>query len=186
MSEHNHNHHHDHDHTSIEQQEAPSADHQNQMDLSMTHEQNSMHSMMNMVFHFGSSETILFGFWRISSVFGLLFSLALIVASCFLLEFVRWYRLFRKKEQATEALSSRRRQTIQERLNPNLALDVVLHIVQLTLSYFLMLIVMTFNVWLCMGVVIGEALARSIIHLFFPHLDLISQTLATADENCCG
>ena len=67
MSEHNHNHH--HDHTSIEQQEAPS-DHQNQMDSSMTHEQNSMHSMMNMVFHFGSSETILFGFWRISSVFG--------------------------------------------------------------------------------------------------------------------
>lgn len=32
-----------------------------------------------------------------------------------------------------------------------------LHIVQVTLSFLLMLIFMTYNVWLCSGVVIGAA-----------------------------
>jgi copper transporter 1 len=32
-----------------------------------------------------------------------------------------------------------------------------LHIVQIVLSYFLMLIFMTYNVWLCLSVVIGAA-----------------------------
>lgn len=49
---------------------------------------------------------------------------------------------------------------------------------------FYQLIVMTFNIWLCIAVVLGEALARALLHLFFPQLDLISETLATS-EDCC-
>lgn len=37
------------------------------------------------------------------------------------------------------------------------AFQTCLHIVQITLSYFLMLIFMTYNIWLCIAVVLGAA-----------------------------
>lgn len=153
--------------------------------LGQKHEHN-MHMMMgmNMAFHFGTNETILFGFWHISSAIGLFFSSILIIAFCFFLEFVRWYRLFHKKQYTTEILTNHIQQTVLEKLNLNFLVDITLHIIQLALSYFLMLIVMTFNIWLCIAVVLGEALARALLHLFFPQLDLISETLATS-EDCC-
>ena len=35
------------------------------------------------------------------------------------------------------------------------AIQTILHMLQVTLSYFLMLIFMTFNGWLCIAVVLG-------------------------------
>lgn len=36
--------------------------------------------------------------------------------------------------------------------------QTLLHMVQITVSYLLMLVVMTFNVWLCLSVVAGAGL----------------------------
>lgn len=40
--------------------------------------------------------------------------------------------------------------------------DSILHTIQLTLSYVLMLLFMTFNVWICIATVLGEVFARLI------------------------
>ena len=37
-----------------------------------------------------------------------------------------------------------------------------LHMVQMTLAYFLMLIVMTYNTWLCLSVIFGSTLGNQI------------------------
>jgi hypothetical protein len=63
--------------------------------------------------------------------------------------------------------------------------DAALHAVQLTLSYMLMLVFMTFNVWLCLAVVAGEVLARLMLSFFFPHLDFFV-TFLGAEQPCCG
>ena len=39
----------------------------------------------------------------------------------------------------------------------------VLHMIQLTLAYFLMLIVMTYNTWLCMAVVLGSTVGYFLV-----------------------
>lgn len=38
------------------------------------------------------------------------------------------------------------------------AIQTLLHIIQVTVSYMLMLVFMTYNVWLCLAVVIGAGL----------------------------
>ena len=42
-------------------------------------------------------------------------------------------------------------------------LSTILHLVQISLAYILMLIVMTFNTWLCLAVVIGSTLGYFLI-----------------------
>ena len=65
-------------------------------------------------------------------------------------------------------------------------IDMCLHAIQLTLSYMLMLIFMTFNIWLCVSVVLGEVLARMILSLFFPTMDLFVTFFGASVEPCCG
>jgi hypothetical protein len=65
--------------------------------------------------------------------------------------------------------------------------DVSMHAIQLTLSYMLMLVFMTFNIWLCFAVIFGEVLARVLLSLFFPQLDLFVTFFGAASaEPCCG
>uniref|UniRef100_A0A183BPA7 Copper transport protein n=1 Tax=Globodera pallida TaxID=36090 RepID=A0A183BPA7_GLOPA len=111
-----------------------------------------------MFFHFGVNETILFGFWRTNSALGIFLSCLAILALCFGLEFVRWFRLSRKR--ALYQASSRQSSSVQLTNNGQadaetrrtrlmaVSADASLHAIQLTLSYLLMLIFMTFNVWL--------------------------------------
>lgn len=63
--------------------------------------------------------------------------------------------------------------------------DGGLYAIQLTLSYLLMLVFMTFNVWLCFAVIIGEVLARITLTFLFPKLEQLSNTFLTT-ETCCG
>jgi hypothetical protein len=115
------------------------------------------------------------------------------------MEFIRWFRLYRKKqhviEQAQNGQLGRRlvfyvyiigcMVNYHCRLDLNLLGDGSLHAVQLTLSYMLMLVFMTFNVWLCASVILGEVLSRIIFSLFFPQLERLNDALAT-NETCCG
>ncbi len=48
-------------------------------------------------------------------------------------------------------------------------LQTVLHVVQLMISYILMLVVMTYNVYLCLGVVLGAGVGY---YLFFREVPL--------------
>lgn len=142
--------------------------------------------MMSMTFHGGCNEVILFDFWKISTVGGLIGSMV----GCFLLgilyEGLKFYREFlmargfssvpynnvavsaesseREGDEASVVSSSpnsRPRSSVRV-LRTNLfsrahAFQTFLHLVSLTLSYFLMLIAMTFNSWLFGSVVGGLA-----------------------------
>ncbi|CAI5450188.1 unnamed protein product [Caenorhabditis angaria] len=139
--------------------------------------EHSMPSMHSMSFHFGTQETILFDFWKIESVGGLIFSSLIIFLIAFLMESIRFFRAFRKAQKPSASASPTKFQpTIPDLIDP------VLQAAQLGLAYFLMLIFMTFNVWICVVTVVGEVLSHLFYNAIFPFLYSGATNLA---ENHC-
>ncbi|XP_051167061.1 high affinity copper uptake protein 1-like isoform X1 [Leptopilina boulardi] len=141
----------------------------------------SMHGMMMMYFHGGYSETILFESWKISSIGGLIGSIIGIIIMAALYEGLKYYReyLFWRTYNALQYRSVTMPQEKNVVAEDNRVVHMVgevihkqpptmlswmhtfqtfLHIIQIVLSYFLMLIFMTYNVWLCFAVVLGAAI----------------------------
>jgi len=147
--------------------------------------------MMKMYFHGGYNEVILFDFWRISSVGGLIGSMI----GCFLLgvlyEGLKFFREFLLRQEyrssgysnvspspestmgdgsdSINSIEPAVRVSGQERdkssikiIQTNLfsrghILQTFLQLIQVVLSYSLMLIFMTYNTWLCAAVGLGAA-----------------------------
>ncbi|KHJ75391.1 hypothetical protein OESDEN_24993, partial [Oesophagostomum dentatum] len=59
---------------------------------------------------------------------------------------------------------------LEPKVSSFVLVDALLHLVQITLSYCLMLIFMTFNVWLCLAVLLGEVISRLFFNILFPSL----------------
>lgn len=146
------------------------------------HQDHSTHSMgHSMTFHFGFTEKILFDCWQTTSPATLFASCLGILILSSLYEGLKYFReyLFWKsynnnvQYRAVEIpanknvvrddqvvtmvgeVITKQPMSMFSRMH---ALQTLLHIVQLTISYLLMLIFMTFNVWLCLSVVLGAAL----------------------------
>ncbi|XP_015605806.1 high affinity copper uptake protein 1 isoform X2 [Cephus cinctus] len=129
-----------------------------------------MHGM-SMFFHGGFCETVLFESWKVSSVGGLIGSFIGILIMAALYEGLKYYReyLFWKTYNALQYRSvtmpqeknvvAEDNQVVQPTMFSWMhGFQTFLHIVQIVLSYFLMLIFMTYNVWLCIAVVLGAAI----------------------------
>lgn len=130
----------------------------------------SMDNMhMAMYFHTGFTETILFKDWAVSSVAGMVGSVVGVFFMAALYEALKYFRehLFRlhfsSMSYSSVAVTGRDGRTLTEVHQivrnrivswPHL-LQTFLHMVQMVISYFLMLIFMTYNVWLCLGVILG-------------------------------
>uniref|UniRef100_A0A069DP13 Copper transport protein n=1 Tax=Panstrongylus megistus TaxID=65343 RepID=A0A069DP13_9HEMI len=141
--------------------------HSGQMDR-MT---NMGHMGMQMYFHFGLNETILFSFWETSSAEGLIgsmigiFFLALLYEGLkYFREFLFWknysslqYRTVQGPSPKPNAEESNTRVVKPSLFSKHHILQTFLHIIQVFVSYLLMLIFMTYNVWLCIAVVLGAA-----------------------------
>jgi len=165
------------------------------MQQSASSEQHGMHQMgmmdMAMSFHGGCKETILFDFWKISDIGGLIGSMV----GCFLLgilyEGLKFYRelLLRRAYQTAQYNSVPRENSeasvttaadsgdsitvaVTDRQGPargglrvicfsmfssSHLVQTLLHLLQVVLSYFLMLVAMTYNTWL-FGAVAGGAM----------------------------
>ncbi|XP_057326985.1 high affinity copper uptake protein 1 isoform X2 [Microplitis mediator] len=134
------------------------------------HGMQGMHMMM-MYFHFGYDETILFESWKISTLGGLIGSMIGIIIMAALYEGLKYYReyLFWKtyntlQYRSVTAPPEKNPTTEDSRVvQPTMlswmhTFQTLLHIIQIILSYFLMLIFMTYNVWLCVAVVLGAAI----------------------------
>ncbi|XP_018804235.1 PREDICTED: high affinity copper uptake protein 1 isoform X2 [Bactrocera latifrons] len=146
----------------------------------------AMHHMMSMAFHFGYNETVLFSWWKFDSIMGLIGSMIAIFVMAVLYEGLKYYReyLFWKTynlleyrpvtgpqrnpedpQRSTPSTSASPVQYVGEvihkqpptMLSLNHFYQTGLHILQVTLSFMLMLIFMTYNVWLCIAVVLGAA-----------------------------
>ncbi|PAV76213.1 hypothetical protein WR25_17554 [Diploscapter pachys] len=133
------------------------------------------HSMMMnhaMAFHFGAHETILFDFWRTSNGIEMFFSCIGVIAICILHQTVIFLRNLKKSQQSHENLTNG---DVKRRFQPSVIkfafADCAIYFIQLLLAYVLMLIFMTFNVYLCLSVLIGEILGRFVFLLFFPEVE---------------
>ncbi|GMS85731.1 hypothetical protein PENTCL1PPCAC_7906, partial [Pristionchus entomophagus] len=105
---------------------------------------------------------------------GMILSCIVVVLLCFVMEATRWSRL---KREAANKLNSASGIPV----TPHRLVDACMHAVQLTISYFLMLVFMTFNVWLCVATVVGEVVARLLFTCFLP----VEGAPASADTSCC-
>lgn len=63
--------------------------------------------------------------------------------------------------------SLKHRYNFRPQITVALCLETVMHAIQLTIGYILMLLFMTFNVWICIAVVLGEVIGRFIFSAFF-------------------
>jgi copper transporter 1 len=122
-----------------------------------------------MYFHAGEEATILFAFWKISEIGGLLASMVVVFLMAFSYEALKFYRehLYRHSFQTVQyntvslpvengACIKETHKTVQVKMFSWMhGWQTVLHVVQVVLSYFLMLIFMTYNIWLCLAVALG-------------------------------
>lgn len=137
-------------------------DHGDSGDMDMSHG-------MSMAFHFSTSETVLFEDWKfttvgglIGSMIGIFFMAAIYEGLKYFREYLFWrtynalqYRAVSIPDKGTPAEDT---QVVQPTMLSKIHfLQTFLHMIQMILSYFLMLIFMTYNVWLCIAVVAGAA-----------------------------
>ncbi|KAI0222314.1 High affinity copper uptake protein 1 [Lamellibrachia satsuma] len=154
------------DHTGMEYNGMADMDHNGMtgMDHSDMTGMAGMH-MMKMYFHFSAHSTILFSFWKTTSWQGMLGSCIAIFIMAALYEGLKVGReILLKLSLTNEPISvpSSDVHIVQPAhsfrtmlLSRWHVLQSVLHIVQIVISYFLMLIFMTFNMWLCIAVALG-------------------------------
>lgn len=136
--------------------------------------------MMKMYFHVGVKEVILFHGWKTENVGQLIGSCIVLFIAALLYEGLKVFReelLVRANRQLRSENNPETLPTndetgengvgsdeviIQSEPSPKTRifnkwhfLQSILHIIQVTVSYMLMLVFMTYNVWLCLAVVLG-------------------------------
>ncbi|XP_065169676.1 high affinity copper uptake protein 1-like [Atheta coriaria] len=105
---------------------------------------------MKMWFHFGNTETVLFESWTFDTDGGLIGSAIGIFFLAMFYEAFKFGRdIFAQKMQKCTKDSK------QTMFNMPHGVQTLMHAIQFILSYFLMFIFMTFNVWLCLAVILG-------------------------------
>jgi len=141
-----------------------------EMAMGGPHSLTCMCEMMKMYFHFGYTEmAVLFQWWSISTVWELLLSMLGLFILSYLYEGLKYYRdhLFRQSVGSSVYTSSSKTDlTIDDGPQPHRmsmfssghVIQTLLHVIQFTISYVLMLIFMTYNLWLCFAVLAGSAL----------------------------
>uniref|UniRef100_A0A1I7TZG9 Copper transport protein n=1 Tax=Caenorhabditis tropicalis TaxID=1561998 RepID=A0A1I7TZG9_9PELO len=146
--------------------------------------------------HFGSSEIVIFDFWRIRNSKGMIISCIAIFILGALFEGLKWYQIyfalhkkFKRKEsfhlpvivtvtdgralkedfKVNDPLVKNSKTKVSERPSPFSLYRVtqaLLYIFQLCLAYLMVLIVMTYNVWLAMSVILGAGFGHWIVTAF--------------------
>ncbi|XP_050303990.1 high affinity copper uptake protein 1-like [Anthonomus grandis grandis] len=114
---------------------------------------------MAMYFTFSTSATILFKQWKVHTVGGFAGSMVAVFALAFLYQALKFYRSYlllgaaqiRNKNQASGDV----RFTELNIMSKSHLIQTLFHGIQAIISYFLMLIFMTYNGGLCIAVVLG-------------------------------
>lgn len=131
---------------------------------------------MDMTFHFGVKEKVLFDSWDVNGQWTMLLSCVGIFFMAVMYEGIKYYREnllwktyntlhYRAVDENAVPDSENHKSVVREvvrkdsprMLSQKHLVQTGLHIIQLTVSYLLMLIFMTYNVWLCLAVVVGSA-----------------------------
>ncbi|XP_023025440.1 copper transporter 1A isoform X2 [Leptinotarsa decemlineata] len=134
----------------------------------MGHDMTDMGSMMMpMYFFFSTKATVLFEGWKFTSTGGLIGSMIGIFFMAALYEGLKYFReylfwrtynslQYRAVTLPDKATTTEEPQVVQPTMISKMHfLQTFLHMVQMVLSYFLMLIFMTYNTYLCIAIVLG-------------------------------
>lgn len=121
--------------------------------------------MMTMWFHAGMNEYVLFHFWRVKDAGSLAYSMVILFLAAFSYEGLKYMResLYANHNHkhgnshtSSVELNGHHQPTrTRGMLRPLHLVQTGLHAVQFLMSYLLMLVFMTFNVWLCLAVLLG-------------------------------
>ncbi|CAJ0946589.1 unnamed protein product, partial [Mesorhabditis belari] len=130
------------------------------------------HHMMKMWFHGGYEEVILFECWRVNSISGMLVSCAIILTMGIAYEALKWGRVHLQTRLAKSLTPIHRRSFFQ-------ILLPCLYVIQLVLAYFLMLIAMTYNIFLTAAVILGGGIGHWVFAVIHP---IISEDELAADS----
>lgn len=125
------------------------------------------HMMMKMYFHFTLNDIVLFNFWKVDSYGTLISSMIGIFVAAMLYEGLKYFReyLYWKnynmlQYQTVNKPPSQENERVINKpslLSTHHLIQTFLHVIQIFVSYLLMLIFMTYNVWLCIAVTLGSA-----------------------------
>ncbi|PVD22308.1 hypothetical protein C0Q70_18117 [Pomacea canaliculata] len=174
------NHDHDHDHGTTLMPMNTTMNHHMHPNTSMNHGDHNMpddhmghdmNHMMQMYFHTGVSEYILFEKAYTSTTGGMVGACFVMFALSILyegLKFTREHLLRRAAARSavvyTPSVSANSREQMVGTVEPSISakmlscshvVQTLLHMLQVFLSYCLMLVFMTFNVWLCLAIILG-------------------------------
>ncbi|WKY03921.1 hypothetical protein Q1695_005137 [Nippostrongylus brasiliensis] len=111
---------------------------------------------MWMWFHTHLNDTVLFKDWWIQNAGTMVWSCFVVAAFAIALEAVRWLRWVAESKRTEE------KTWWSHLVNPHHHRDVIIYFVQTVMAYLLMLVFMTFSVWLtlsmCLGLAVGHYL----------------------------
>uniref|UniRef100_A0A7E4W1A2 Copper transport protein n=1 Tax=Panagrellus redivivus TaxID=6233 RepID=A0A7E4W1A2_PANRE len=133
--------------------------------------------------HFSEREYILFEFWKIGSLNGIVGSCLLVVLICILAEAVDVIRQYLAKQHVPQDENvnleyGKITKYLKTTITSYRAQMACLYGFQAILTYMMVLIVITFNVWLIISVGIGKALG----YFFFAGSPTVERILVTQES----
>ncbi|KAJ9590384.1 hypothetical protein L9F63_016575 [Diploptera punctata] len=139
----------------------------------------------SLAFHGGYTEIILFEGWNINSLGGLIGSMIGIFFMATIYETLKHFREYlvwrtcRDGQYQAVALEAAKRETERieslSRWSWGYLTQTAIYVVQMVISYFLMLIFMTYNTWLCFAAISGYAVGYFIFSWKKAFLDVTGQ-----------
>uniref|UniRef100_A0AC35TGU6 Copper transport protein n=1 Tax=Rhabditophanes sp. KR3021 TaxID=114890 RepID=A0AC35TGU6_9BILA len=116
-----------------------------------------MKHMMWMWFHTAINDTVLFSNWHVTTVGGMIIACLIFFFGAIGIEFLKWGRWRIEMAHFQNAAAQGLITYYKKLLSPNNFLQTGLFFVQVVLSYLLMLVFMTFSIWLGLAVTVGTA-----------------------------
>ncbi|XP_014238975.1 high affinity copper uptake protein 1-like [Trichogramma pretiosum] len=128
--------------------------------------------MHGMTFHFGLQETILFDQWVVSDLSGVLGSVIGIIILGMIYEGLKNYREYLNVSKAIYKRKGETESRAKSIFSTIHVVQTMLQGVQLILGYLLMFIFMTYNVYLCIAVVVGSVLGYFVFSWKYARCDI--------------
>lgn len=134
-------------------------------DMDRSHNMGGHSMMMSMYYHFHLGDQVLFKSLVVDTPIKMVLACGLFFILAIFHEYIKFVRVSRCKciedrGTACQATSIERRPPCQRKFFHNSTyvrvFQMLLHATQLALSYTLMLVAMTFSVWLILSIIVGE------------------------------
>uniref|UniRef100_A0A0N4ZYB3 Copper transport protein n=1 Tax=Parastrongyloides trichosuri TaxID=131310 RepID=A0A0N4ZYB3_PARTI len=120
--------------------------------------EDKMKQHMWMWYHFEINDTVLFKNWHITTVEGLIIACIIVIFLSILMEFTKWVR-WRVDLLCIDNSGKQNSHSFLKRIfNKMNILKSLLLTFQMIISYTLMLVFMTYSVWICLAVTLGMGL----------------------------